>query len=132
MLSRRRERGETRPLVRACEVVICCWAVRSVRGVCAPSAARRAALFATESVLCLLMCAGAPRGRLRVVGWTKMSTTQLYTDLCCQLARAGYAGLLCRTRLVALTLPAASLNFLAMQGDNGIVWNILSYWRATN
>ena len=25
-----------------------------------------------------------------------------------------------------------ALNFLAMQGDNGIVWNILSYWRATN
>ena len=24
------------------------------------------------------------------------------------------------------------LDFLAMQGDNGIVWNILSYWRATN
>ena len=23
-------------------------------------------------------------------------------------------------------------SFLAMQGDNGIVWNILSYWRATN
>ena len=25
-----------------------------------------------------------------------------------------------------------ALSFLAMQGDNGIVWNILSYWRATN
>ena len=25
-----------------------------------------------------------------------------------------------------------ALNFLAMQGDNGIVWNIPSYWRATN
>ena len=26
----------------------------------------------------------------------------------------------------------AALTFLAKQGDNGIVWNILSYWRATN
>ena len=26
----------------------------------------------------------------------------------------------------------AVLTFLAKQGDNGIVWNILSYWRATN
>ena len=24
------------------------------------------------------------------------------------------------------------LDFLAMQGDNGIVWNILSYWRAAD
>ena len=46
MLSRWRERGETRPLVRACEVVICCWAVRSVarRGVWR-GRARRGALF---------------------------------------------------------------------------------------
>ena len=26
----------------------------------------------------------------------------------------------------------AALTFLAKQGDNGIVWNILSYWRATS
>ena len=26
----------------------------------------------------------------------------------------------------------AAVTFLAKQGDNGIVWNILSYWRATN
>ena len=25
-----------------------------------------------------------------------------------------------------------ALNFLVRQGDNGIVWNILSFWRATN
>ena len=24
-----------------------------------------------------------------------------------------------------------ALNFLAKQGDNGIVWTVLSYWRAT-
>ena len=24
-----------------------------------------------------------------------------------------------------------ALNFLARQGDNGIVWTVLSYWRAT-
>ena len=31
-------------------------------------------------------------------------------------------------------MPARSrqaLDFLVRQGDNGIVWNILSYWRAT-
>ena len=26
----------------------------------------------------------------------------------------------------------AAITFLAKQGDNGIVWNILSYWRATH
>ena len=26
----------------------------------------------------------------------------------------------------------AAVTFLAKQGDNGIVWNILSYWRATH
>ena len=25
-----------------------------------------------------------------------------------------------------------ALNFLVRQGDNGIVWNILSFWRATD
>ena len=25
-----------------------------------------------------------------------------------------------------------ALNFLARQGDNGIVWTVLSYWRATD
>ena len=28
--------------------------------------------------------------------------------------------------------PARALNFLVRQGDNGIVWNILSYWHATD
>ena len=26
----------------------------------------------------------------------------------------------------------AAVTFLAKQGDNGILWNILSYWRATS
>ena len=26
----------------------------------------------------------------------------------------------------------AAVAFLAKQGDNGIVWNVLSYWRATS
>ena len=26
----------------------------------------------------------------------------------------------------------AAVTFLAKQGDNGVVWNILSYWRATS
>ena len=25
-----------------------------------------------------------------------------------------------------------ALNFIARQGDNGIVWTVLSYWRATD
>ena len=28
--------------------------------------------------------------------------------------------------------PARALGFLVRQGDNGIVWNILSYWHATD
>ena len=28
--------------------------------------------------------------------------------------------------------PARALDFLVRQGDNGIVWNILSYWHATD
>ena len=49
------------------------------RCVCAPSAARRAALFATESVLCLTDVRRSAGGRPHVVGWTKMRTAQLYT-----------------------------------------------------
>ena len=30
-----------------------------------------------------------------------------------------------------LATKNGALNFLAKQGDNGIVWTILSYWRAT-
>ena len=30
-----------------------------------------------------------------------------------------------------LSTEHRALNFLARQGDNGIVWNVLSYWRAT-
>ena len=30
-----------------------------------------------------------------------------------------------------LSTEHRALNFLAKQGDNGIVWTVLSYWRAT-
>ena len=31
-----------------------------------------------------------------------------------------------------LSTEHRALNFLANQGDNGIVWTVLSYWRATS
>ena len=31
-----------------------------------------------------------------------------------------------------LSTEHRALNFLARQGDNGIVWTVLSYWRATD
>ena len=31
-----------------------------------------------------------------------------------------------------LSTEHRALNFIARQGDNGIVWTVLSYWRATN
>ena len=31
-----------------------------------------------------------------------------------------------------LSTEHRALNFLAKQGDNGIVWTVLSYWRATD
>ena len=31
-----------------------------------------------------------------------------------------------------LSTEHRALNFLAKQGDNGIVWTVLSYWRATS
>ena len=31
-----------------------------------------------------------------------------------------------------LATKNGALNFLAKQGDNGTVWTVLSYWRATD
>jgi hypothetical protein len=31
-----------------------------------------------------------------------------------------------------LSTEHRALNFIARQGDNGIVWTVLSYWRATD
>ena len=39
-----------------------------------------------------------------------------------------YRGLAQRGKL---STEHRALNFLAKQGDNGIVWTVLSYWRAT-
>jgi hypothetical protein len=31
-----------------------------------------------------------------------------------------------------LSTEHRALNFLARLGDNGVVWHVLSFWRATN